>query len=186
MDGDIKLRSFALVALIILSVCGTGTGQESGGGAVVAQRTNTNPRIKILQTSSDASETLSPSLIVVKAGAPVIVRYTLQNDSTRPIALGAFQNFEVKTETGDLAPETPTGCFHHFFSPCFNNSDRLMSGVRGELLQPGKSLTGQLEVRTGYDLSRPGTYTISGVVCGVTEMPNTCIRSTNQVKLIVR
>jgi hypothetical protein len=121
---------------------------------------------------------------VFTPGSNVFVHIKLESHVGREIDISTDGlKLDVRDASGRRPRETDAGCLEHFFSQCYTG----WLYRRKQVLIPFKSF-GKLEwdknLSKEYELTRPGTYTVVGYVCGIGHLTD-CFR-TNEAKFTIK
>jgi hypothetical protein len=131
------------------------------------------------RTVTDASPYASAKLIVtkkpVRAGQPVKVQFKLVNRSDQSLSyIEPMVFLELRDREGKLAQETELGCAYDFFSPCHTDSQKKLPNParKRSMVPPHAEELSVLSLTSFYTLRNPGTYTLTGYVCGLEQAAN--------------
>jgi hypothetical protein len=138
----------------------------------------------IYGSSATATGTLSFDNPNFTSGQKVFIHVKLESHVGREIMVNPDGiKFDVRDATGKRPKETEDGCQAHFFSQCYTGWL-----YRRKVVQiPFKSfdkLEWDKNLSKEYELQKPGTYTVIGYVCGISNLTD-CFR-TNELKFTVK
>lgn len=138
----------------------------------------------VYNTSATASATLLFDSSTFQLGSNVFVHVTIESHVGRELLISTDGlKLEVRDAHGRMPRETEVGCLEHFFSQCYTG----WLYPRRLVQIPFKSF-GKLEwdknLSREYELTRPGTYTVVGYVCGIGNTRD-CFR-TNVAKFTIK
>jgi hypothetical protein len=124
----------------------------------------------IPQGSAEATAKLVLHSRSARIGEPMDVGFKLTNNSRRTIGyLEPLVFLDLRDRKGHLAPETELGCLAHPLSPC-----QAKAGLRKprripkwSVLPPHAEENSTLPLSGFYDVKTPGSYWLTGYVCGL-------------------
>jgi hypothetical protein len=147
------------IAILTVMIVGLGIGQAA---------TRARQLERIVQSDESAAPTnvtegfklaVEPSESVVQVGQPINLKITLTNTTLQPLYIverGALKDYkvEVKNEKGVMTRRTAEGKL----VDANEGEDFLVIGIA---VQPGQQRQDLIEISKFYDMTTPGTYSIT-------------------------
>lgn len=178
---------------LFLALLAVGTAQEPKIGQMESGHT------KIGQVHREVAETSPVAKMVIERVArdprllspyKIAVRVRIYNISDHEINYQrwGFTSDVTDIKAGKRAPETPTGCYSHFFSDCYTWSEPMPeSGGFGRkpglTIEPNKYFETTDLLDSNYRLD-PGDYSVVGYFCAAEREGPECLKS-NKITITV-
>lgn len=138
----------------------------------------------VYDSSPTASATLSFDNPDFNPGANVFVHIKLESHVGRELLISTDGvKFDVRDASGHRPKETDMGCLEHFFSQCYTGWLYRRKVVQIPFRSFDK-LEWDKNLSREYMLTKPGTYSVIGYVCGIGHLTD-CFR-TNAAKFTIK